>query len=142
MAKIQADSQMKQQALQEKAMEAQAEFQLKKQLQDQEMQLQRERAAGEIELKRQIAVAELELERMKIQESNDADIDAAIAKVQALSEKHTAMSQKSEESEDSGESQADFQGAVNQILEALNAKKSISLTRKDGQVVGAEVSIQ
>jgi hypothetical protein len=139
---------------------AQAEFALRKQEQDAELQLQREKAQAEIQLKRDIAVADLEIERMKLGAAADTEVDAAIAQVQNLFKLHETkiggLMQNQAEGDRAANAEAtnqaihaqnaDLVSAVQQIIAGLTQKKEenkrINLIRQNGQIVGAEVTVQ
>jgi hypothetical protein len=138
--------------------DAQAEMELKRWVQEQEIALERERAAATLQLERDKALAQAELKLMEISASADADIDGAINKIQGVIMQHEARAQATAEKDKavaeagekaSGEkaaadSSAQIRSIGEQIIAALSAKKtkSISLVKRDGQLVGAEVTEQ
>ena len=139
-----------------------AELALEREVQAEKIRLEREKAQADIELERDKAVAQLELERMKIDASADADVDSAIAKVKNLVAMHQTQVQgmfdteaAKKEGEQAGaagnggstdaqsmqQMHAQFLDAVGQIVSGLTAKKRISMVKKDGQIVGADVTV-
>lgn len=139
--------------------EAQAKLQLQAQTQAAELQFEREKAGAEIELERAKAAAQLEIERMKIDANCDGDVDAAIGKVKNLAlihetklkgildqenaarETETAATEAKNGGQAAQAMQQQFLEGVSQIIAALNAKKRINLIKKDGQTVGADVTV-
>jgi LPS sulfotransferase NodH len=109
-----------------------------------------------MELERMKAAAQLEIEKLKINASADADVEMAIGKIKSLALIHetkmkAAISQK--EAEQEGEANgaaegekvnnaqsAEFSQALKQIVDGLQSKKKISITRQNGQITGATVS--
>ena len=127
-------------------------------LRQKEMQSEQQLAVFESERAERMKQLEMSLENMRITSSNDVDIDAAVKKIQSMIQLHEArmqmMLEKSDsEGKEAGEyakKQSDMEGiaamhqqfieSVSQIVGALQAKKSISMTMPDGRVATAEVS--
>lgn len=115
--------------------------------------LDRERVDREMELKRYVAEQEAELARFKLELSADADIDAAIAKVQMMGEAFLAKMAQQPAGEEEQQApqvdvaamQAQYMEGLAQILQALTAKKRVDLIQRPGPngpvTVGGEVSI-
>lgn len=152
--KVQAGVQESQLKIQAKQQETQAELQLKTEVQAAELELERERAMATIQLNRDIAAANLELERMKLDASTDSEINQAIATVKNMVAMHEtnmgAMINGKGSDNVSCETDsnsmmnmhAEFMSSIQQIVETLNQKKTINLIKRDGQTVGAEVTVQ
>jgi len=160
-AKLQLSAQEIQAKLEARREEVQAEFQMKAEIQAQELELERAKLQANLELERESALSKIELERMKLEANVDNDLDSAINKVQNLIAQHEIkiqgmiQNQENENSasdmrEDMQEGEVDnnsvmqmhenFMGAVQQIVEGLNQKKTINLIKKDGQLMGATVN--
>lgn len=152
MMKIQTQSQVKAAELELKQQNMQAEFALKRESQEQEMQLAREKALAEITLEREIAAMKLALEQEMNAANSDADIDAAIAKIQTLVSVHETKMQGMAKPDGDGAAMADdggdtsqamqqnFMEAVNAIVEKLSAKKTVSMKMPDGRVATATIN--
>ena len=136
--------------------EAIAEFNMKKEIHDMEFKFEKEKAMANIDLEREKSIANMELEKLKIDSSQVAEIDAAIAKVQSIVTLHEQKisgmienEKKPEDLQENGEENKtadvsmmhqDFMSSIQQIVEGLNQKKTINLIKKDGQLVGATVN--
>lgn len=152
MMKLQSESQIKAVELEQEQANLTAQFALKKQMQDAELQLEREKAISELELEREIAVMKLQLEQEINSANSDADIDAAIAKIQTLVSVHETKMQGMAKpdsddgplSEDGGDKtqamQQNFMEAVNSIVEKLSAKKTVSMKMSDGRIATATIN--
>jgi len=71
---LKADTQLDQQKLQAKQMEAQADLELRRQIQAAELQMLREKTEAEIALKRAVAEADFEIEQRKLQMNEDCEM--------------------------------------------------------------------
>lgn len=133
--------------------EANAEFELKRDVQNKELQLAREKADAEIQLKRDIAAANAELKQMEIDATADGEIEKAIATVKnmvamhetnmgAMMGKEGSIAHPETDTNSMMQMHADFMASIQQVVESLNQKKTINLIKKDGQTIGAEVTLQ
>lgn len=132
--------------------EKMAQLALEKEAQDAEIELARQKAQAEINIKRWTAEQNANIDRMKAVASADGDIDSAVMKIQSMAEMSLAKMGEAAQPEEPGERmdggenaaamQNQFLAAVQEIVAGLQAKKSINLVRRDGQVVGADVTVQ
>lgn len=139
--------------IQSDAESAQAKLQLEARTQASKLQFEREKFAQEIELERAKVEAQLEIEKMKAAISAESDVDKAIGKVKNMSDafllKTTGLVEQSEikaEGDAKGEMkdsvaklQGDFLQGVKEIVESLQAKKTVTMTM-DGRKATAIVT--
>jgi chromosome segregation ATPase len=149
--KIQAGVQESQLKIQAKQQETQASLELDQQVQAAKLQLEREAAMAKIQLDRDIAAANLELEKMRIDASADSEVDQAIATVKNMVAMHETNMGAMMKGEEGGiahpetdtnsmmQMHSTFMEGIQQIVDRLQAKKTISMKSPSGGTYTATI---